>query len=70
VVKDYLPEEALYLIQYHSFCSCHRERAYEYLKSDRDRRMFEWVRAFTPTICTPRARSPPDAKALGPIMTV
>ena len=28
VVKDYLPEEALYMIRYHSFYPIHREGAY------------------------------------------
>jgi len=48
VVKDYLPEPALYMIRYHSFYSGHRERAYEHLMNDRDREMFEWVRKFNP----------------------
>ena len=48
VVKDHLPEEALYVIRYHSFYAAHRERDYEDLMDDRDKRMFEWVRAYNP----------------------
>lgn len=48
VVKDRLPEPALYMIRYHSFYSGHRERAYDHLMNDHDREMFEWVRKFNP----------------------
>lgn len=48
VVKDYLPEPALYMIRYHSFYPAHRENAYRYLMNDHDLEMFAWVRAFNP----------------------
>ena len=48
VVKDHLPEPALYIIRYHSFYAAHRERDYEDLMDERDQRMFEWVRAYNP----------------------
>ncbi len=48
VVKDYLPEPALYMILYHSFYPAHREGAYTHLMNDRDEAMFAWVRAFNP----------------------
>ena len=48
VMKDYLPEEGLYMIRYHSFYPGHRERAYDHLMNDKDRAMFEWVRKFNP----------------------
>jgi inositol oxygenase len=48
VVKDYLPDEALYPIRYHSFYAAHKEGAYGHLMNDRDRKMFDWVRAFNP----------------------
>ena len=48
VVKDYLPEPALYMIRYHSFYPAHREGAYAYLMNDHDREMFDWVRRFSP----------------------
>ena len=37
VVKDYLPEPALYMIRYHSFYAAHREGAYDHLMNDHDR---------------------------------
>ena len=46
VAKDYLPEEARYMIRYHSFYPAHKEGEYEYLMSDRDKTMFKWVREF------------------------
>ncbi len=48
VVKDYLPEPALYMIRYHSCYPIHREGAYNYLMNDHDREMFDWVRKFNP----------------------
>src|ERR671920_436201 len=37
VLKDYLPEPALYMIRYHSFYAWHRENAYNWLCDDHDR---------------------------------
>src|SRR5213082_922272 len=48
VVKDYLPDQALSMIRYHSFYPAHREGAYSYLMNDRDKALFECVRAFNP----------------------
>ena len=44
--RQYLPEEAQYMLRYHSFYPAHRHGAYDYLMNDTDRRMFEWVRKF------------------------
>ena len=44
VVKDYLPDEALYMIRYHSFYPWHKEGAYQHLMNERDREMCAWVR--------------------------
>ena len=48
VVKDYLPDPALYMIRYHSFYPAHKEGDYTYLMNDHDKEMFSWVRAFNP----------------------
>jgi inositol oxygenase len=48
VVKDYLPEEALYMLRYHSFYPWHREGQYSYLLDDKDRANLEWVKKFNP----------------------
>jgi inositol oxygenase len=47
VAKDYVPEEAAYIIRYHSFYAGHREGAYQHLFSDYDREMMEWVSLFS-----------------------
>jgi inositol oxygenase len=66
VVKDHLPEPALYMIRYHSFYPGHRERAYDHLMDDHDREMFEWVRKFNPFDLYSKGEAPPDVKALTP----
>jgi len=59
VVKDYLPEEGLYMVRYHSFYAAHREGEYGHLMNDHDRAMFDWVRAFNPyDLYTKRDRRP------------
>jgi inositol oxygenase len=66
VVKNYLPEEALYMIRYHSFYPAHREGAYGHLMSDHDREMFAWVRAFNPYDLYSKAESRPEVATLRP----
>ncbi len=46
VVKNYLPEEAGYIIRFHSFYSAHRQGAYEYFMNDHDRLMMPWLKLF------------------------
>ncbi|QDU62374.1 hypothetical protein Pan216_32410 [Planctomycetes bacterium Pan216] len=46
VTKAFLPEPALFIIRYHSFQSLHREGAYEYLLSDRDKELLEYLHLF------------------------
>ena len=48
VVRDYLPEEAQYMIRYHSCYPWHREGAYAYLMDGKDREMLPWVQKFNP----------------------
>ncbi len=64
VVKECLPTEALYMIRYHSFYAGHRERQYEYLMNDQDRKMFEWVRVFNPYDLYTKSHDRPDVGAL------
>lgn len=66
VSKDYLPEPALYMLRYHSFYAAHREGAYTYLMNDRDRKMFEWVKAFNPYDLYSKSPVPPDVEGLRP----
>lgn len=46
VLKDYLPQEALYIIRYHSFYPAHREGAYSYFMNEYDRQMIPWLKLF------------------------
>lgn len=66
VVKDYLPEEARYVIRYHSCYPIHRERQYGHLMNDRDREMFRWVRAFNPFDLYSKSAERPNVETLRP----
>jgi inositol oxygenase len=66
VMKDYLPDEALYMLRYHSFYPAHREGEYEYLMNERDKAMFAWVRAFNPYDLYTKSHQRPDVKELRP----
>ena len=66
IVKDYLPQESLYMIRYHSFYSQHKENAYNHLLNELDIKMFEWVRKFNKYDLYSKAPVPPDSKALRP----
>ena len=66
VLRDTLPEPALYMIRYHSFYSGHREGAYSQLMDDHDRQMLGWVRAFNPYDLYSKSPVAPDLEALRP----
>lgn len=64
MTKDYLPEQGLYMLRYHSFYSQHRENAYDHLMNDHDREMFRWVKLFNPYDLYSKNPIPPDWTAL------
>jgi inositol oxygenase len=66
VVKDHLPEEALYALRYHSFYPWHKEGAYNHLANDKDREMMKWVKAFNRYDLYSKGDGRPDVKALRP----
>jgi len=66
VTRGYLPEEAQYMIRYHSFYPAHREQAYQHLMNDHDRDMFQWVRRFNPFDLYSKSHSKPDPVELAP----
>lgn len=66
IMKDYLPDPALYIIRYHSFYAQHKESAYAHLMNEKDHEMFEWVKKFNPYDLYSKAPVPPDAKKLRP----
>jgi inositol oxygenase len=66
VMKNYLPEPALYMIRYHSFYSWHREGQYDWLCDDHDREMLSWVQKFNPYDLYSKCPVPPDWSKLRP----
>ncbi len=66
MLKDYLPEPALYMLRYHSFYAQHREQAYEHLMDEHDHEMFKWVRLFNPYDLYSKNPTPPDWAQLRP----
>ena len=66
VVKDYLPTEGAYIIRYHSFYPCHRDKAYENLMNEHDHEMMKWVKIFNPYDLYSKADAPPNVEALKP----
>jgi inositol oxygenase len=66
IAKDYMPEEALYMLRYHSFYPAHKEGAYSYLMNDQDKKMFEWVRAFNPYDLYTKNHQKPNVDELRP----
>ncbi|HVX51782.1 MAG TPA: inositol oxygenase family protein [Chitinophagaceae bacterium] len=67
MMKDYLPEPALYMLRYHSFYPQHREHAYDHLMNDHDREMFKWVNLFNPYDLYSKNPTPPNWKELKPL---
>lgn len=66
VMKNYLPEPALYMIRFHSFYAWHREGEYDWLCDDHDREMLRWVKKFNPYDLYSKSPHPPDWQALYP----
>jgi len=66
VLRDYLPEPALYMIRFHSFYAWHREEEYDWLCDDHDRQMLPWVRKFNPYDLYSKSPEPPDWQQLRP----
>jgi len=60
MMKEYLPEPALYMLRYHSFYAQHRENGYDHLMSERDHEMFTWVKLFNPYDLYSKNPTPPD----------
>lgn len=66
VMRDYLPDEALYMIRYHSFYALHKEGEYQYLLNDYDRQMIPWLHTFNPYDLYSKADAPPVVSELKP----
>jgi inositol oxygenase len=66
IMKNYIPEQGLYMLRYHSFYSQHRENAYDHLMCAHDHEMFKWVDKFNPYDLYSKLPEPPNVKALLP----
>jgi len=66
VVKSYLPDEALYMLRFHSFYPWHRQGAYTHLMNDKDAVMLEWVKKFNPYDLYSKGHSKPNLHELKP----
>jgi inositol oxygenase len=66
VVQNYLPQEALWMIRYHSCYPIHREGAYAHLLNEKDQEMLKWVRAFNPYDLYSKCDAKPELKELQP----
>jgi inositol oxygenase len=69
VMKDHLPEPALYMIRYHSFYAWHREEQYGHLLDAHDRDLLPWVRKFNPYDLYSKSPERPDWDRLRPYYT-
>lgn len=66
VVKEYLPEEALYMIRYHSAYVIHREGEYSHLMNEYDQKMIPSVHEFNRYDLYSKSQERPDPEALKP----
>jgi inositol oxygenase len=65
-MKNYMPEESLYMLRYHSFYSAHRHGAYRHLMSDHDIEMLEWVNKFNVYDLYSKGHTKPNVAELKP----
>lgn len=66
VVKDYLPEEAAYIIRFHSFYAYHREGAYMEFQNEKDKRLWPYLQAFNKYDLYSKDEEGIDVEALRP----
>lgn len=66
VLKPYMPDEALYILRFHSFYAWHRHGAYTHLMNEKDAAMLHWVRKFNPYDLYSKGHTKPDVKQLKP----
>jgi inositol oxygenase len=66
VTRAYVPEEAQYMLRYHSFYPAHKHGAYKHLMSEHDGRMMEWVQKFNAYDLYSKGRERPNVPAVLP----
>jgi len=66
VMKPYLPDEALYMLRFHSFYPWHSHGAYTHLTNEEDRAMLEWVKKFNLYDLYSKGHKKPDFEQIKP----
>ncbi len=66
VLKNNLPDEALYMLRFHSFYAWHKHGAYQHLMNEKDHAMLPWVQKFNPYDLYSKGHTKPDMKELKP----
>ena len=66
VMKPYLPDEALYMLRFHSFYAWHRHGAYTHLMNEKDSAMLKWVKKFNPYDLYSKGNAKPNLRDLKP----
>ncbi len=66
VVKNYLPQEANFIIRYHSFYPLHKQGAYSQFMNERDEQLLEWVKLFNTYDLYSKCPEAPDVEKLKP----
>lgn len=66
VTRRYMPEEAQYMLRYHSFYAAHRHGAYRHLMDAHDERMFAWVRKFNAYDLYSKGSARPKTEEIAP----
>lgn len=66
VMKPYLPEEALYIIRFHSFYPAHKEGAYDHFMNDKDRTLLKYLQLFSRYDLYSKENTSPNIKDLMP----
>lgn len=67
--KNKLPEEALYIIRFHSLYLWHKENEYSHLENDTDKEMKPWVQRFNKYDLYTKENKPLDIEKLKPYYT-
>ncbi|MCH9630234.1 MAG: hypothetical protein S4CHLAM37_02280 [Chlamydiia bacterium] len=66
VLKNHLPEEALYVIRFHSFYPAHEQNAYSYFMNAKDRRLMKYLKLFQKYDLYSKENTPPNTEELMP----
>ena len=66
VLKNNLPDEALYMLRFPIFYAWHKHGAYQHLMNEKDHAMLPWVQKFNPYDLYSKGHTKPDMKELKP----